>query len=674
MMFAKILIANRGEIACRIIRTAQRLGAATVAVYSEADRAALHVSLADEAILIGPAAARESYLAGDKIIEAALRTGAAAIHPGYGFLSENAAFAESCAAAGLVFVGPPPAAIRAVGDKARAKVLMNEAGVPLLPGYHGEDQTLSRLLTEADAIGYPILLKPSAGGGGKGMKIVASGADFGAQLASAKREAAGAFGDDRMLLEKYSGAARHIEVQIFADSQGACVHLFDRDCSIQRRHQKVIEEAPAPELSGQLRQTIREAALRAARAISYVGAGTVEFLAQPKDDGFYFLEMNTRLQVEHPVTEMITGLDLVEWQFRVAAGEALPLAQEQIVAAGHAIEARLYAEDPARDFAPQTGFLNRLDFPEGGAHVRIDSGFKAGDRILVHYDPLIAKLIVWDEDRAQAIARLRQALSEVRVAGVPTNLEFLTAIASHEAFAQSVPDTGFIARNSAMLLIPPPFPSNQILAIAVVGLLLERAGAAREAARYGGDPWSPWNRQDGWRLNETAAEICIFRDLTARSAENHAIEITYLTEGWRLALPDGGFINASGSLAEDGVLSFDLDGWRSSALWIRSDAEISVFVKGERVRRFALAGRAGETARGEPRNGLRSPMPGRITAFLVGPGAKVEANQPVLVVEAMKMEHLLRAPSGGIVRAFKFGLGDQVPEGVELVSFEADAA
>ncbi|MEJ0093669.1 MAG: biotin carboxylase N-terminal domain-containing protein [Methylocella sp.] len=673
-MFAKILIANRGEIACRIIRTAQRLGVATTAVYSEADRASLHVALADEAILIGPAAARESYLAGDRIIAAALHAGAEAVHPGYGFLSENAGFAEACAAAGLVFIGPPAAAIRAMGDKSRAKALMGEAGVPLIPGYHGEDQTLSRLTAEADAIGYPVLLKPSGGGGGKGMKIVASGADFVAQLASAKREAMAAFGDDRMLLERYLRPARHVEVQIFADARGACVHLFDRDCSIQRRHQKIIEEAPAPELSGELRQAMREAALRGTRAASYVGAGTIEFLVSPKDGAFYLLEMNARLQVEHPVTEMITGLDLVEWQLRAAAGEGLPLAQEQIVARGHAIEARLYAEDPARDFVPQSGRLECLDFPKAGRHVRIDSGCKAGDEILVHYDPMIAKLIVWDEDRSKTILRLRHALSDMRVAGLATNLGFLTAIASSESFAQAAPDAGFIERHRAALLAPAPAASAQILALAVIGLLRECARAVEKAAARSGDPWSPWNRQDAWRLNEAAEETCVLRETTARGAENRVIQITYLGEGWRLTTLDSVFLRATGALAEDGVLSFDLDGWKSSARWIRADGKIVICMKGQPCHCFALADRGDDAATSEePRRDLTSPMPGRIVAFLVEPGTIVEANQPVLVVEAMKMEHLLRAPSSGIVRAFKFALGDQVAEGAKLVSFEADA-
>ncbi|MGH6830371.1 MAG: acetyl-CoA carboxylase biotin carboxylase subunit, partial [Methylocella sp.] len=417
-MFSKILIANRGEIACRIIRTTRRLGIASAAVYSDADRAAMHVALADEAFRIGPAPASASYLDGAKIIEAAQKSGAQAIHPGYGFLSESADFADACATAGIVFIGPPAAAIRAMGDKAQAKTLMEKAGVPLVPGYHGSEQDLALLSKKALALGYPVLIKPLAGGGGKGMKIVAHEAEFAAALASASREALSAFGDGRVLIEKYFSRARHVEVQIFADARQNVVHLFDRDCSIQRRHQKIIEEAPAPGVSGELRQAMREAALAAARATGYVGAGTVEFLVSP--GAFYFLEMNTRLQVEHPVTEMITGIDLVEWQIHVAAGGALPLGQVEIRSLGHAIEARLYAEDPARDFLPQSGRILRLDFPDQGAQLRIDAGVRAGDAISIDYDPMIAKLIVCDKDRRHTLLRLRAALAVARVVGVAT--------------------------------------------------------------------------------------------------------------------------------------------------------------------------------------------------------------------------------------------------------------
>ena len=668
-MFSKILIANRGEIACRIIRTVRRLGIASAAVYSDADRAAMHVALADEAFRIGPAPARASYLDGAKIIDAAQKSRAQAIHPGYGFLSESAEFAESCATAGVVFIGPPAAAIRAMGDKAQAKTLMEKAGVPLVPGYHGGEQDPVLLSRKALALGYPVLIKPLAGGGGKGMKIVAREAEFADQLASAKREALSAFGDGRVLIEKYLSRTRHVEVQIFADSQQNCVHLFDRDCSIQRRHQKIIEEAPAPDISGELRLAMREAALSAARAIGYVGAGTMEFLLSP--GAFFFLEMNTRLQVEHPVTEMITGIDLVEWQVHVATGGALPLRQEEIRSLGHAIEARLYAEDPPRDFLPQSGRIAHLDLPAQGAQLRIDAGVRAGDAIPDDYDPMIAKLIVWDKDRRGAIRRLRAALAETRVAGVATNLDFLRAIAAHQAFEAPPPDTGFIERHRHDLLVRRPPAGHDVLAVAVVGFLCERAAFGREKAQRSNDPWSPWNNQNGWRLNEHAQETLCLREILPGGCGDRHVEVNYLRDGWRIDLLGGTFFHASGTLAPDGTLAADLDDRRVNAVWVRSGEEILVFVGAEAAHRFLQAGpSAGAARRDEPAGRLTSPMPGRIAALLVAPGAKVEANQPVLVLEAMKMEHLLTAPRSGIVKEFKFQLGDHVAEGVELASFE----
>jgi 3-methylcrotonyl-CoA carboxylase alpha subunit len=671
-LIRKIVIANRGEIACRIIRTARRLGIATVVVFSEADRHAKHVAAADEAFLIGPAPARDSYLDGAKILEAARRAGVDAIHPGYGFLAENAAFAEACAESGFVFVGPTPAAIRAMGDKAKAKALMAEAGVPIVPGYFGEDQDARRLADEAARIGFPVMIKPSAGGGGKGMKIATGTEDFSAALESAKREAAVAFGDDRIMLEKYLAAPRHVEVQVFGDVQGTIVHLFDRDCSIQRRHQKIIEEAPAPGLSGELRKRMHAAAIEAARSVGYTGAGTVEFLVASEASAFYFLEMNTRLQVEHPVTEMITGLDLVAWQIRVAEGAPLPLRQDEIVATGHAIEARIYAEDPRRDFLPQTGTLSRVDFPPDEPHVRVDSGVGAGDAISIHYDPLIGKLITHGEDRPSAIRRLDHALGRTRIIGVGTNLEFLREVLAHESFSTATLDTGFIDRHASTLFGHEADASDEAVALAAVGLLCERETRARVPG--GSDPWSA---RDSWRLNACAEEQ-IFLHYLAAPGPTGCVMVTHPPGGgWQLALADGTlYRHATGALAEDGTLHAHLDGHRLTAVWLRAGSEICVAPPNGPIRRFTLESPAARGAhdKGGSRGGLTAPMPGRITAVLVAPGAKVGANTPVLVLEAMKMEHMLRAPSAGIVREFTFGLGDQVEEGALLVSFEPEDA
>ncbi|MFH1603192.1 MAG: acetyl-CoA carboxylase biotin carboxylase subunit, partial [Pseudomonadota bacterium] len=469
-MFKKILIANRGEIACRVIKTAHRLGVKSVAVYSEADAGARHVALADEAYCIGPAAARQSYLRGDKIIEVANRAGAEAVHPGYGFLSENAEFAEACAKSGLVFVGPPAAAIHAMGDKSAAKVIMGKAGVALVPGYHGDRQEADLLRKEADKIGYPVLIKASAGGGGKGMRIVERAADFAAALASCQRESKASFGDDRVLLEKYLTRPRHIEIQVFADTQGGALYLFERDCSVQRRHQKVVEEAPSPAVDAETRAEMGHMAVRAAQAANYLNAGTVEFMLDAEGH-FHFLEMNTRIQVEHPVTEMITGLDLVEWQLRIACGEPLPRAQDELVMNGHALEARIYAEDTAKGFLPSTGRITHLALPAESRHVRIDIGVRAGDAITPYYDPMIAKLIVWDTDRAAALARMRGALGQIEVAGVSTNAEFLARLVGCGAFASADLDTGLIERNRAELLPAPAIAGDEVLALAALAEL-----------------------------------------------------------------------------------------------------------------------------------------------------------------------------------------------------------
>ncbi|HJT87604.1 MAG TPA: acetyl-CoA carboxylase biotin carboxylase subunit, partial [Bryobacteraceae bacterium] len=509
-MFEKILIANRGEIACRVIRTARRMGIATAAVYSEADSHALHVELADEAYPIGPPPARESYLAIDRILDAAHRAGAQAVHPGYGFLSENAAFAEACAAARIAFIGPPAAAIRAMGSKSAAKALMEKSGVPLVPGYHGQAQDLPTLAEAAARIGYPVLIKASAGGGGKGMRVVERPAQLEASVASAKRESAAAFGDDQVLLEKYLRHPRHIEIQVFADTHGNVVYLFERDCSIQRRYQKVIEEAPAPGMDPGRRRAMGEAACAAARAIGYVNAGTVEFIVE--GGAFYFMEMNTRLQVEHPVTEAITGEDLVEWQLRVASGDRLPKLQPELAIHGHAIEARVYAEEPARDFRPSIGVITHLKAPPQNEQVRVDTGVRAGDQISVYYDPMIAKLIAWDRDRPSALRQLRRALAAYEVAGVETNLAFLGALAAHPDFAAGPADTSFIPSHSAELMPPVQPASREVLAAAVLCVLGDQRRESEERAARSPDPWSPWNQLTSWEMNGGGWQEVAFRD------------------------------------------------------------------------------------------------------------------------------------------------------------------
>ena len=667
-MFNKILIANRGEIACRVIKTARRLGIKTVAVYSEADAGARHVRLADEAVLIGPAPARESYLVIERIVAAARQTGAQAIHPGYGFLSENEDFCHACEAAGIVFIGPPVSAIRAMGSKSEAKKLMEKAGVPLTPGYHGDNQEAGFLNVQADAIGYPVLIKAAAGGGGKGMRLVERSADFLDALASCKREAAASFGNDHVLVEKYLTRPRHIEIQVFGDTQGKVVYLFERDCSVQRRHQKVLEEAPAPGMTPERRAAMGQAAVEAAKAVGYVGAGTVEFIAN-QDGSFYFMEMNTRLQVEHPVTEMITGLDLVEWQLRVAAGQPLPLAQEQLAINGHALEARIYAEDPSKGFLPSTGRLVHLAPPEEGMHVRVDTGVEEGDEISPFYDPMIAKLIVWDVNRDRALARMLQALAEYRVVGVANNIEFLSRLTACPAFANADLDTGLIEREKDYLFPEQLEPAREAwLAVALAELLRERERAGQLAAGHP-EPDSPWHRRDGWRINSAASRTLIFRlgeveKMLAVTDRGGAFDITL----------DGVVSTVSGSLNPRGLLRAELDGLRTTA---------TVVVAGERRHLFGN-GRAWQFAAVDPlfhsgegggaEGGLLAPMPGKVIALIAAEGATVDKGAPLLILEAMKMEHTITAPSAGTVKAFRFAVGDQVGDGAELVDFEATPA
>jgi len=681
-MFRKILIANRGEIACRVIRTAKRMGIRSVAVFSEADRDALHVREADEAYLIGPAPAAQSYLKFETIVSVAKETGAQAIHPGYGFLAENAAFAEACADAGIVFIGPSPDAIRAMGDKAAAKAIMEKAGVPVVPGYHGRKQDKATLLKAAEKIGFPALLKASAGGGGKGMRILRGRKEFDDALTSAKREAKAAFGDDRMLVEKYIERPRHIEVQVFGDRHGNVVHLFERDCSVQRRHQKVIEEAPAPGVDEEWRARICEAAVAAAKAVDYVGAGTVEFIVESGAKGrlgdFWFMEMNTRLQVEHPVTEMITGTNLVEWQLRVAAGEALPTAQDDIAIGGHAVEARLYAEDPANGFLPSPGVLRYLDMPSMAHILRIDSAVgSGGGAIPPDYDPMIAKLVCWGETREEAIQGLRDGLAEVKAVGVSTNAGFLVRILDHPEFRAGGVDTGFIERNiSGLVPAREPAPAHA-LALACLGLLLERRRrGVWIRAGLPSDCWSPWRRDDGWRLNGVGRTVMRFLD------EGREVDVSCRAEGdgWWLDLPDGEMrvsarpdgpwgIPVSADLI-GGDARIELDGVRQSAKLVRDGDVLHVFHEGGHWQLGIYDPLAAAEAHEGASGGLTAPMPGKIAAVHVKAGKGVTVGQALIVVEAMKMEHTIHAPADGTVTEVRFRAGDQVQEGEVLVVVE----
>jgi 3-methylcrotonyl-CoA carboxylase alpha subunit len=658
-VFDTLLIANRGEIACRIIRTARHLGLRSVAVFSEADSRAAHVAAADAAFCIGPAAAAESYLRGEAILEAAKAAGAEAIHPGYGFLSENAAFAEACAAAGVAFVGPPAAAIRAMGSKSEAKALMQQAGVPLMPGYHGFEQAAETLVAQAHKIGYPLMIKASAGGGGKGMRVVQRAEDFLEALQAARREANAAFGDERVLLERYLPAPRHIEMQVFRDDHGHGVHLFERDCSSQRRHQKVVEEAPAPGLGDTLREAMGWAALKAAEAIDYRGAGTVEFLVD--GEAFYFMEMNTRLQVEHPVTEMVTGFDLVEWQLRVAAGEPLPATQEEIRARGHAIEARVYAEDPAAGFLPATGELLHLCFPENAEGLRVDSGVRAGDRVSVFYDPMIAKVIAWGDDRPTALRRLRRALARTEIAGVVTNTRFLQAILGHPRFVEGAVDTAFVDRQREALVPPAePLPESA-LAAAALAEMLSRREAARRAAAGSGDPFSPWQLTNGWRLNsETHSDLTFLY-----GGQVLEVRIIFGWQGLRLGLP-AGEVAAAVESARDSAFVLRLGDASFPARVLRQGGQRWVVLEGRSYlltlqdTLHGLTGELGASGR------VVAPMPGRVTAVLVAAGERVAEGAPLLRLEAMKMEHTLTAPHDGAVEALNYAAGDLVEEGAEL--------
>ena len=660
LMFKKILIANRGEIACRVAATARRMAIKTVAVYSDADASAKHVSFCDEAIHIGGSAPKDSYLRWAKIIEAAKATGAEAIHPGYGFLSENEEFAQACASAGLVFIGPPASAIKAMGLKAESKQLMEKAGVPLVPGYHGADQDPALLQREADRIGYPVLIKASAGGGGKGMRMVETTEDFAAALASCQREAINSFGNDTVLVEKYALRPRHIEIQVFGDTQGNYVYLFERDCSVQRRHQKVLEEAPAPGMTPEMRAQMGEAAVAAARAVNYVGAGTVEFIVEQRADGsmnFFFMEMNTRLQVEHPVTEAITGLDLVEWQLRVASGQPLPLAQDQLKINGHAIEARICAENPDNNFLPTTGTLHVYDKPvctafERGT-VRIDDGVRQGDTISPFYDSMVAKLIVHGQTREEALARMDEALAQTRIVGLNTNVQFLRYVVRSPSFAEANLDTALIPREEAVLFKQEPVGLSLAAASAIAQTLLA------EQASEGTDPFS---RRDGWQTHGVTQRPFEF-DFKGESAK---ATLSYGHDGaLQLAVGDvsGPLVFAKSAQGID----IQFAGQRlTTTVYTQGEVDHVFTARGAtQITAIDLLAHAGESHAEGGR--LSAPMPGKILSFSVKAGDKVTKGQPLAVMEAMKMEHTIAAPADGVVEELLYAPGDQVTEGSELL-------
>ena len=661
-MFNKILIANRGEIACRIIQTAHRMGIRCVAVYSEADANARHVAMADEAFYIGPAPSSESYLRADKIIEIAKESGAQAIHPGYGFLSENTDFAEACEANDIVFIGPPSSAIAAMGSKSAAKAIMEDAGVPLVPGYHGKDQSPDLLRAEAKKCGFPLLLKAVAGGGGKGMRVVENMAEFDDALAAAQREAKNAFGNPDMLIERYLTQPRHVEIQVFCDQSGNGIYLAERDCSVQRRHQKVLEEAPAPGLSEDTRKAMGEAAVRAAQAINYVGAGTVEFLYDV-DGSFFFMEMNTRLQVEHPVTEMVTGQDLVEWQLKVAWGEPLPLTQDQVKTRGHAIEARIYAEDPDQDFLPATGTLRYLSTPDESAHVRVDTGVTEGDEISIHYDPMIAKLIVWDETREQAVNRMVQALEHYRIAGLKTNIRFLHAAVDAQPFREAELTTNFIATHNDLLFPKSRLDLDKALVLAA-GFILEQRKSAEPVT---GDPWSPFGRKNSWRMNSEYAQ-----PLTLQVGDDkHELKILERDDRYQVFV--GGSVYHLNAKLNDDYLQAVINGHRLSVHGNLHNEELVLFYEGDTFKCTVYRETYGfEEMASE--GSLAAPMNGSVVAIQAQVGDKVTAGQTLVIMEAMKMEHAIKAPADGVVSEIFYAEGDQVAEGAELIAIDTGEA
>ncbi len=660
-MFRKLLIANRGEIACRVIVTARRLGLGTVAIYSEADSASMHVAQADEAWPIGAAPARESYLAIDKIVEVAKRSGAEAIHPGYGFLSENPDFAEACAAVGLVFIGPPPSAMRAMGSKASAKSLMEWSGVPIVPGYHGDATDLEILEREAQGLGFPLLVKAASGGGGRGMRLVESLDALRESVEAASREALSAFGGGRVLLERRLMRPRHVEVQIFADCEGGCVAFQERDCSLQRRRQKILEETPAPGLAPELREAMRKAAITAASSVGYVGAGTVEFLVE--EDRYYFLEMNTRLQVEHPITEMVAGQDLVEWQLRIAAGEPLPMGQEDLRPYGCAIEARICAEDPQQDFLPSTGLIDRFRPPDLQANVRVDTGVRSGDRITPYYDSLLAKLIVWGEDRPTALRRLRRALEQFVIVGVATNLDFLRALCREAWFDAGAYDTNSVEADAAQLGAPPLTPEDEQVVLAA-GAAVWLSDLSKRSAVI-----TPWDTMDGWRLDGRQGVDVEFL-MNCRTIK---LRLDPEGEGAFRFEANGQAIRAE-FVPSDAGLRLCVNGvWRDVGV-VRRAAEVVIVLRG---RNHTLAVRdplRAASRRGDSDRRLIAPLPSRVVRVHAVNGQDVKEGASVVTLEVMKTEFVLRAPSDGAIAGLACKEGDWVPEGATLAYISEDKA
>ncbi|RED27636.1 3-methylcrotonyl-CoA carboxylase alpha subunit [Rhodopseudomonas thermotolerans] len=660
--FRTLLIANRGEIACRVIRTARAMGLRTVAVYSEADAGAQHVAEADEAMLLGPARARDSYLNIERIIAAARQSGAEAVHPGYGFLSESAEFAQACADAGLVFVGPTPEMITAMGSKSGSKALMEKAGVPLVPGYHGAAQDDATLAAAADKIGFPVLVKASAGGGGRGMRVVRKADELAAAIVSAKREAKAAFGDDTLLIERYVDNPRHIEVQIVGDSHGNLVSLFERECTLQRRHQKVIEEAPSPTLDAAQRETVCAAARRAAGAVNYVGAGTIEFVSDGKD--VFFIEMNTRLQVEHPVTELISGVDLVEWQLRVAFGEALPLKQDQLRLNGHAIEARVYAENPAKNFMPSVGQITTWRTPAETDGLRIDAGYRAGDSVSPYYDAMLAKVIAWAPTRQAAIDRLDRGLNDTDVRGVVTNIPFLSALVTHSEVRANAIDTGFIERNLAALTAAPSAPGDLELAAAVAAIL---RGEDEAAKAEGPSPW----RTSGWMPVGRRKRAFLFRRGQGPDHTDHKVELTY--GGGASSLTIDGRELAFAWVANGDGIDVSLGDARARIHAVVDGHELYVRTRNGRFELHLVDPFGGESEEAVGEDKIVAPLPGTVVALLAEAGAKLDKGAPILTLEVMKMEQTLRAPFAGTLKAIKCKVGDIVQEGAELAEIEPDA-